>query len=160
MLVCAGMLVACPDDSNPSSAGDGVGAGDPDAVSGDDDVPGDGSGAGDRPAGDPLATGDASAGDTVAPGDGAGAPVGALCANDHDCRSGLCWLTIPGGYCTVDCDGGFDCPAGSVPARVYVGGGTHCRCMRSCVTKDDCSYRDFECHSLGYNDEGVCSQPF
>jgi hypothetical protein len=166
ILPFAGMLVTCQHDSAPPFLDEGSGPGD--AVATDtraggeaDHSWGDGVAAGDSFLGDDGSPrGDAVPGDSSAAGDGAGASVGALCVNDHDCESELCWLTIPGGYCTVDCDGAIGCPAGSVRARVYVGGSYRCRCMRSCLTKSDCSYRDFECHFLGYDNDGVCNQPF
>src|SRR5437879_3981168 len=54
-----------------------------------------------------------------APPDMALAPVGAACSDNAQCATGFCghsglFVSIPGGYCTLDCSAGKGiCPAGS-----------------------------------------------
>lgn len=65
-------------------------------------------------------------------------PIGDPCASNADCGDGYrCQLTVPGGYCVMDCSPGMTCPQGTlcspVPLSRVAG-----VCMRACASQADC----------------------
>jgi hypothetical protein len=65
--------------------------------------------------------------------------VGASCASDVDCASGLaCNRDFAGGYCGAgDCDADADCEPGSVCVAAPAGGRV---CLRTCQGEADCTF--------------------
>ncbi len=78
---------------------------------------------------------------------GAGA-LGGECAVDADCRTGFCDRTVPGGYCTSECETSDEC-----------GMSGHCEfgfCFRTCLSNNECRSSEFQCWAVS-EEQGVCS---
>jgi serine protease len=77
-------------------------------------------------------------------GDGA---LGAPCAGNEDCGSGLyCEAGFAGGYCTTDCRDAAACPAGSTCFAIT---GTDDQiCFLDCSVADDCGRDGYVCDVL------------
>ncbi len=74
--------------------------------------------------------------------------IGDPCETGSDCGTLGCALSLPGGYCTLECEQADDCPSGSV---CLVQGGLGL-CLRACTGATTC--RD------GYTcNHGVCDLP-
>jgi hypothetical protein len=83
-------------------------------------------------------------------------PIGVACATSGQCGTGrfFCAGGQPSGYCSADCRGDGDCPAGSVCAGGPVGD-----CRRSCETTSDCrSGEGYSC-VLGGASHAYCDVP-
>jgi hypothetical protein len=68
--------------------------------------------------------------------------VGARCERDTDCRTGLCYVTRAGGYCTAACEAEGDtaaCPRSSVCKPIQ---GGFIRCLLICGTTAACEGTD------------------
>jgi hypothetical protein len=65
-------------------------------------------------------------------------PIGRACMADTECGDGFrCQVTVPGGYCVVNCSADMPCPEGTVcsPLPYSRISGV---CMLPCSTKADC----------------------
>ncbi|MFT6395807.1 MAG: hypothetical protein ACJAYU_000549 [Bradymonadia bacterium] len=79
---------------------------------------------------------------------GAAGSLGGECVIDSDCRTGFCDRTVPGGYCTGECETSSEC-----------GMGGHCEfgfCFRSCLSNRECRSAEFQCWAVS-EEQGVCS---
>lgn len=93
--------------------------------------------------------------DGGAPADLAQQPIGAACVNNGDCGSGFCahsfatfggGVSIPNGYCTLDCHNNVQCPTGSVCGHFSFGQ----FCLSSCPP-DPCRGAGYTCCDNGGN---------
>ena len=90
--------------------------------------------------------------DLLSPPDMALAPVGAACSDNAQCATGFCghsglFVSVPGGYCTLDCGPGKGtCPAGSACGHLN---GVGDYCLSSCPADPCRTGAGYQCCAPG-----------